>query len=89
MKLNELGSSESIRKCIANFVGDPNFETIVKAFVTNPPSIKEHGVDLAHGKLLGTIFVFNELESIVKAQPKKEKIIKQEYGEKDPDLKDE
>jgi hypothetical protein len=80
--------SEAEMDTIKRFVFDANFLTIKDVFVSNAPNGGKDSTDIVHnaGKASGTLYVFNEMESLVKAKPKQEQIKRQ--GQ-DPDLSDE
>jgi hypothetical protein len=92
MNTRELGKDKKIAQAIEAFVGSPFFLVIKDAFVSHTPAgegeaVKSSTSDpllVAHGKNLGTRFVFNELENIV-AQAKAPKQQARPTGP-DPDL---
>jgi hypothetical protein len=88
---NEEGLIEYIRR----FVADPRFLKIKDAFVAHAPTGESQATQtktesplvLAHGKQLGTTYVFNEFEAIsrivITKQPKPSG---RASGSQDPDL---
>ncbi len=88
MKVRELTTDSAAMAAIKKFVLDPNFPTIKDAFVSNCPRGGKDGTEIIHnsGKAEGNVYVFNELEALVKTKPKTE--TPKREGQ-DPDLKDE
>lgn len=84
MTIADLVNDKGFKDYILEFFKDPRFIHVKDAFVSHVP---ENGTE-AHGKYLGTRFVFNELERIAKELPKIDKP-KSEVVRKDPDLDDE
>lgn len=88
MNVESLSDEESLVKFIKSFVEDKRFLEVKDAFVAHSPSGNdtEGGIAIAHGKNLGTRYVFNEMEKIAKTPPKKPTIQNTGAKGKDPDL---
>lgn len=96
MNPNEISEDKSLTKYISDFVNSPLFLVVKDAFTNHTPEGKkeavasstEHPLLVAHGQLLGTRYVFNQMEQIRdigRKQPQKQH--KPSTG-KDPDLAD-
>lgn len=90
MTPDSIHSDASLRNYVAQFVNDPRFLLIKDAFVAHTPGgeSNEHASRIAHGKFLGTRYVFNELENIARTKPKTEEPKKRPGMGKDPDLEE-
>lgn len=80
---NDAKSTDLIRQ----FVRNPSFLIIKDAFVAHTPGgddCSDSSIHVAHGKNLGTRFVFNEMERIAALLPDKKE--KPKNYTQDPDL---
>lgn len=85
MNVEELSVDTTMVSFIQSIVNDKRFPALKDSFVSHTPAAGSP--DQALGKLLGTRYVFNELEKIAKPKPKKETKTPVTHG-KDPDLED-
>lgn len=86
MKVHQLADDASIMETLRKFCLDPNFIRIKDAFISSTPNGGNESTQIIHnsGRTGGTIYVFNEIENLVKSKPKPEP--KKSLGQ-DPDLK--
>jgi hypothetical protein len=94
MNINEIGDNKDVWKYLNDFVRHPLFLTVKDSFVAHTPGGEAKNdrpgdptsIEVAHGKFLGTRFVFNEMERITKAPPVDRTRKPQQVHGKDPDL---
>lgn len=89
MQINELIKSEKHRQHVLRFVNDDLFKDIVLAFVMHSPNGTDTNADsisVAHGKSLGTKYVFEQLEQVAKTPPTTTTTTRREGARRDPDL---
>lgn len=88
MNFQELAQdNKSIVDYVRAFVTDKRFLSVKDSFVSHSPAGKEseHTALIAHGQVLGTRYVFNEMEKIARPTPEKENRRGGSTG-RDPDL---
>lgn len=96
MNIHELvKDDQSVRQYLLDFFKHPHFLKVKDAFVCHTPSGESESMSsgtedplvLAHGKLLGTRFVFNTIETISRTKPEDKKTPRERTkGSTDPDL---
>lgn len=80
--------SGAASELIRSFVLNPAFLEVKDSFVAHTPCGGKDSdeIILNAGKGAGTVYVFNELEKLVKAKPKQKQQPNKDYSEIDPDL---
>lgn len=88
MNVEQLNSDDALVKYIKGIVEDKRYLELKDAFVAHSPSGNdtEGGIAVAHGKNLGTRYVFNEMEKIAKTPPPVKSTTNTGAKGKDPDL---
>jgi hypothetical protein len=89
MNLDELSGDRGAIEAMRNFFQHPAFATIRIAFTNHSPKGDDHcstSIEVAHGQNLGTRYVFNKIEELVKKGPTQPRQTPTRTPGPDPDL---
>jgi hypothetical protein len=89
MDLKDLSQNPELWKALEAFYKTPAFVLIKDAFTSHTPdgeTTNETSITIAHGKNLGTRYVFNKIEEIVRSGPPREDRKPRVKGMPDPDM---
>ena len=84
MSADEIINNKDVHKLVCEIVRSPYFLALKDAFCAHSPAgedkTREDAIATAHGKNLGTRFVFNTMEKLSKQPPREKNNNRQQIG---------